>query len=358
MVTQSTHTHTILTYYILTVCVLLLSVAYTTLPTRAHAQDVGSVQGVASMQIVLTPSIPGPNTQVTARVQDYSLNLDRSIITWKIDGEVVKTGAAEKIFTFTTGPAGSSLTLQVTAGEVGGRTVSTSRLLRQGYVGIIWEADTYTPPLYKGKALHSPGSTVKITALPMLLDARGTPIDPSKLVYTWKNNYYKMANLSGLGKQTVFVTNTKFLQPLDITVTVSDATSEVTALGAIRIPVSQPYILFYEQHPLRGVLYERALTGTFSLSSKEVSVIAEPYHMSAASRDDGELSYEWRVANEPVTSAKGTIILRTEGEGDSKTPVTLAVRHAINLLQSARSVLTVVFDTSVLDNKTPDFFSL
>jgi len=46
-------------------------------------------------------------------------------------------------------------------------------------VDLMWEANTYTPPFYKGKALTSSKSSITVTAIPQLKTSDKKILDPN-----------------------------------------------------------------------------------------------------------------------------------------------------------------------------------
>lgn len=342
-------TQTIGSYVLL---VISLFIASTFTPIQTMAQ-VG--YPLDSAQIKIKPEIPGPLQDVQIEVLSNSVNAATAFITWRINGEVVRTARGATLYTITTGPIGTPTVLEVTVEGTNGRTVSVSKVLYPAYVGIVWEAQTYTPPLYRGKAHHSPGSEVRVTAVPILIDEDGKQLKPEDLMYTWKIDNASRPLLSGVGEQTAVMTNFRYLQPLEVSVDVSSLDERIIARGKITIPVKQPEIVLYEQHPLLGVLYTRAIPASAYRLQNEANIVAEPYHMSVAVRDDESLKYDWRVGSNKI-DARGIITLRPEGSGEGSTILSLALTHVREILQSAR--LRTSVDFRATESAQTEFFAL
>jgi len=103
--------------------------------------------------------------------------------------------------------------------------------------------------------------------------------------------------------------------------------------------------LLYEQSPLRGVKYERALQGNFNLTNEEVVVTAEPYFFSAKDRRDAGIIYSWFLNGRQVSGNpddESSIVLRRES-GSGSSLISLSVKHPGKLLQEAANAITVNF---------------
>jgi hypothetical protein len=99
------------------------------------------------------PEKPGANQDVYAEIESYAIDLSRSQVTWLINGVIKKQGFGERTFSFKTGPLGSSMNLRVVAISPQGQSIEEEIVIQTSEVDLIWKADSYTPPFYKGKAL-------------------------------------------------------------------------------------------------------------------------------------------------------------------------------------------------------------
>ncbi len=327
----------------------LLVLAYTA--PIVNAQNPPSL---VNMEVTAKPAIPKPFDQVELTVKSYNVSLATALITWKVDGQVVRSSRGAQSHTITAGPIGSATAVEIVA-ENEGRTVTTSYILRPQYVGIAWEAQTYTPILYRGKALHAPSSSIRVTALPVLVNRSGIELSEDDLQYTWSIHRSVQPQLSGYGKQSVVVENSRILQPLDIAVEVRSRDNTLVAANNVRIPVSQPQILLYEQNPVLGVRYARALGNEYAISAREATLVAEPYHLSTPVRDDASLVFDWRVGAQRI-EARGLITLRPEGVGAGRVPLSLVMQSRNEPLQSARTTVQVLFKAD--DSAATNFLSL
>jgi len=315
------------------------------LPFLAHGQILGD-----DLVVEANPVLPRAYESIDFTLSSFSFDLSRSQISWRVGGELKQEGVGKINFTTTTGALGSSLIIDVVVRQPNGGKVSRQVVLRPAEVDILWQAHTYTPPLYKGKALASPKSLLKITALPHLITSKGVPLSPSNLIYTWEQDGVVLGSLSGFGKDSIVVQGGRLSRTKTaITVSVSSFDETLKAKDSVSIRAYDPFILFYEKHPLEGIKYERSLEDTFSLGEKEVTFRAEPYFFSLDDIVDGELDYQWKVGGKkvnPTSKDKRELTLRREGEGEGVAQVELKIENFNRLLQLAENSLRVLFGKS------------
>ncbi len=203
-------------------------------------------------------------------------------------------------------------------------------------VEMVWEAHSYTPPFYKGKALYSIGGEVAVVALPPAYLG-----NPSTLSYVWKKDAEVQGAFSGVGKNSFTFSGSQFGESPLITVEVSNGNT--SSYGSLRLQQTAPVVRFYENRPLEGVSLDHALPRSFSTREKEVVVEAYPYFFSASGRADSTLSYTWTANGQKLTDARGASISIQSTEPRSVI-VGLSISHLKEILQSAEDSLTVVFE--------------
>lgn len=298
-------------------------------------------QSADDIFIKLSPEIPGPNQSVNISLTSYSVDLDRSQISWSLNGKVSSSGIGRKTFSLTTGGIGAESRVSISVNtEVG--SLSRSISIIPGEIDLLWQVtDAYVRPFYKGKALPSPGATIKMVAMPNL----GGGEKPSNLVYQWSRNNKAAQADSGYGKNSFTFKNSYFDLTEKISVSASSVSGAAGAENKISVPIASPFVLLYEDRPLEGVRYERALSGFFNLSKEEVRIVAEPYNMTASERSGGNLSYDWKLNNEKSPGAledPSAIVLRSES-GSGLVNLSLVLSNLNKTLQSAGASLNVSF---------------
>lgn len=340
---HKTHLYLLLFSIMCTAAVLFVAYFATSSvhPQKAYAQFVESGP-LAGGSISLKPAYPRPGDTVTATFKTSHIDLSQSVITWRLNGEVVQQGYSDKTYKFSVGDIGSVFILQVSAENQNGKRVAKSATIRVGKVSIAWEARTYTPPFYGGRALRSPGSAIALLALPSVMDENGTLIDPSTLTYMWSIDKGSSSVVAGRGKQSAILASEQPFDPFTISLKVKDMNGEIRAVAKITIPVVRSKVLFYEDNPLLGIRYETALQDTHTIPSEEVVVVAEPYYMSSDSRSSDMLTYEWHLNNETY-DFPGSIILRPEGVGAGSARINTIVTNKKFRMQKTREELTILF---------------
>jgi hypothetical protein len=321
-------------------------------PIRASAQFEGledlfnnQIPGVGNPLILeMTPSAPGPNEEVSVRAQSFSLDLNRATITWRVNGTLAAQGIGATDISFTTGEIGSATTVSVTATE-SGATYTTSLTVRPTAVDLLWQASSYTPPFYRGKALPSSESVIRVIATPQIV-VSGRRIPAGELVYTWKIGNRIIERGASTGKNIIEIEGPHIFETYAVRVSVETLDGSVTALGSANIRAVQPQIVFYENDPLLGIRYERALPDTFELTNDEVRITAHPYYFTGANRTDGgEHTFTWTIDGRDVANPladQSSIILRQTGGAGTAT-VALMIQNVTEILQRARETLTVTF---------------
>ncbi|MEX0917395.1 MAG: hypothetical protein WDZ90_02650 [Candidatus Paceibacterota bacterium] len=317
--------------------ILFASFLLFSLPIFLNAQGFGT-----GIEVTVSPSSPRPQEAVTLRVQGFSFDLNRAPIRWFVNGELRKSGVGEREFSTTAPSLGSSLRVEVLAENPNGDIVSASTVIQPSEITLLWEAETYTPPFYRGKALPSHSSTIKVTAFPNF----GAGTNPNTLIYTWRQDGVVLGSKSGTGKQTLILRGTRPFSDTSISVDVSNQSGSLSGRGFLTLSPKNPEIILYEEHPTLGVLLERALQGEFELPRSETTLVAYPYFFSGDVRSNPSLEYKWSLnGSETNTDASdaSSITLRHTGEGGGTSSLRLTIQNAQEILQSAQRQLQISF---------------
>ncbi len=288
--------------------------------------------------VEFSPENPGPNTGVSANIISYSFDINRSFITWIINGQTKLKGTGEKSFSFQTGNMGTQTALSVSITTDSGAQLRKNFSFKNADVDILWEALTYTPPWYKGKALPSSESLIKITAIPHFSGS----ISPSKLIYNWSVDFKNKPDISGLGKRSFTLRSVDVFNENKISVTVSNYDESITAEKNISIAIGQPKIISYEENPLEGTRSNQALQKEFQLNSVAINIRAEPFFFSTINLKN--LLYEWTMNSQKIATEEFPNILSlARGEQSGKSAIGLKIKNPINIMQFAENSLRVNF---------------
>lgn len=309
----------------------------------AGVPSASAQRGPDPIRIRVTPEVPGPNASVTIELQDSTTTLGDAVITWSKDGKVALSGVARRTFTFETRGVGETTQVHVLV-EKGSAIVEREFTFRPSVVTLVWEADTYVPPFYKGKALASPGAQVRVFAFADVRDPRGNRIAESDLFYEWEKDGVKFADRSGIGVASFSFEASQLAPGERVSLTVRTRDGEIAGRSSLLLTYYDPLLLLYERHPLRGIRYERALSPEASFASQELTLVAEPYFFSVGERDGADLSHEWTVDGNPIEGGRGLVTLRNESE-EGEAFVTISVQNTKRnrLLQTADATLRLFF---------------
>ncbi|MCK5285670.1 MAG: hypothetical protein KAJ58_00370 [Candidatus Pacebacteria bacterium] len=267
------------------------------------------------INIKLNPAFPSAYQNVTVTTEIYITDIYKAKISWFIDGVLKSEGIGNKEFNFRTKNFGetTNLSVQVTSSDIG-QLIKTFKIIPTE-LDLIWETDTFTPPFYKGKALNTHESTVKIVAIPNFINNNGVKIDPKELIYLWKKDWKISNSDSGYGKDSFSIVGPGLFKDNMISVEVTTLDGIIKNKKSILIRNNIPEVIFYENHPLLGILNNRNLK-YFPVSntySEEIKIKVYPFYFSLYNKDN--IKYEWLVNNKPVYDFKEDITLRREGEG-------------------------------------------
>ena len=214
--------------------------------------------------------------------------------------------------------------------------VNLSQEIVASNVTMIWEAQTYTPPFYKGKALYVDGASAKVLALPP-----ASLGDPANLSYTWKLDGEVQQAASGVGRDFFIYEPSIFGGSPLIVVEVARSGTKV-ATGALRVPQVKPSIVLYPSLPLAGILFGNKAS---SVEGDEIALEAYPLFFGVTTKMDPSLEYKWLVGDELAQNPLGNVgrlILRSESGGSVR--VGLSVINSANVLERAETATSLTFE--------------
>jgi hypothetical protein len=309
--------------------------------------------GIDPVQYIVSPETPGPNQSVTIEAQGVGAFLGDATITWQLDGKTMSSSVGQRTFTFTTGPLGSVNRVHVEIDSSTQGTLTHDFTFVPSNVNLIWEAHTTTPFTYRGKALYSPGSTIKVVAFPTIVSG-GTTISANNLSFEWQRNGTPVPAQSGKGFSTFTFSGDQLRGGEDVSVDVYFSGVKVGS-AAVSIPAVEPELVFYNKDDLRGVLFDQALPSTVSLTGKEVTLQAVPYYFSSDSAQNGNLTFNWILDGQPTTgpdTANGILTLRQTGEGNGSATVSATMQNSdqSKFIQSATAALQINFGQTSSSN--------
>ena len=310
---------------------------------------------LGSAQIELDPPYPSPGTRVEATFRSTALDIYSTNVTWTMDKKVVLRASGDTRYHFIAGPIGSVMVLSATAHDAEGVERTATAIIRVSDVSLVWEGRTYTPPFYLGRALSGGGGSLVVLALPVVPDSSGQPTATDQLYFEWHADDGTTPFAYGLGKAAVLYRSRPLsTEPPSVSVVVKDINGAVRAARTISVPVTDPSVVLYEDDPLYGIGYDRALGNEYPIAGRAVSLVAEPYYFSVPSRTDTSLTYAWEVGEQTLENA-GSITLSPGGDGGGVSPLRVAVTHNTVWQQRADASTQIAFTAASTPNTMQGF---
>ncbi|MEI8337823.1 MAG: hypothetical protein WCF92_01600 [bacterium] len=315
--------------------------------TKSIAQTTSVPGQISEIQeqidVNVEPQAPSPNEAVKISLEAYGTDLTKADIIWKIDGVTAKRGRGLLELNTTAGGAGTSKKIDIAIIPFNGPEVDKSITIAPEKVDIVWEGKTYTPPFYKGKALYSSQSNVVVAAFPNFKANGSIGVDPSHLTYNWLNDTDAIPEYSGYGKNFIIYNGLILLDSHTITLNVtSDTSAQSTAF--VNLAPYQPNVLVYEDSPLYGILFNKALPTSFALSNSEITLAAFPYNFVFNSRTDKDTQYTWSMNGEDLSiTNQPSMVFKTTSSDVGQTSIGIDVKSISNFLVEASQSLDISF---------------
>lgn len=299
--------------------------------------NTGLPQGISEdLNITITPEIPDPREPITIFVESFSTNLQTSTITWSEDGKIIKSDFNETTFQTIAPEVGQKKVITMTIEKSNGSVIEKKITFAPAEVDLVYEAETYTPPFYKGGALFTSQSNLNFVAVPRFISEQNTLISPQNLVYKWKIDNRNIQASSGVGKNKFTYEGVLIQRPTNITVEVTSLDGLFQAKDVVEISLQNPEVVVYENNPVHGIIFEKAIEGTFNMDREEISLTAQPFFFN--SRDvDGFLTQYYWYTNGILGSESdlGEVTFRADSEQKGIASIQVVANRASYLLQNA-----------------------
>ncbi|MBI1999544.1 MAG: hypothetical protein HYS74_02775 [Parcubacteria group bacterium] len=281
-------------------CGLAAVTFWTISPAVATAQ-------AEAVSIILRPPTPEPFTEVTAEARSFAIDLNQTEIVWTLNGEVLLRGVAEKTITLRTGKAGTPFALMATAQGADGVRATGEKTFFVSSVDLLWEAPgVIVPALFPGKALAAAGSIVRVAALPEIFSGN-QKIPARNLLFFWSIDGERFGAYSGKGKNILPVKmsgGAGATHRVQVSVSLPDNTPVAERSTTIR--VAAPEVLFYEEHPLLGALYQNAISSKTLFRGQDIDVRAAPYFFTTPAKN---IVFSWKANGADIAAGQDSSIL-------------------------------------------------
>lgn len=256
------------------------------------------------ISLKVSPQVPEPGKPVVLTVNAYGTDISKAKITWKTDGKVVLGPGVATSLTLTMGTIGDAVTVEVIVEPFNGPAVNKKVTLIPGEVDLIWEAEGYNPPFYKGKIFYGPEKNVKVVAIPNIYDTSGKKVNPLNLDFKWSKNNEIEGSVSGAGKNYWPFKGWILLKSIEVGVTVGSE-GKVRGQSSFNLPSFFPEVRMYENSGIYGILFNRSLLGTSELKDTEQTVEVYPFSFGIQNRTDPAFRVTWQMNRKNIFSTEG-----------------------------------------------------
>jgi hypothetical protein len=309
--------------------------------------DVNSLKEVTGVtekiSFSLSPSSPRPGQLVTATLSNYSSDLNKLQISWYVNDILVKKEIGATKHSFTVGDLGKLTKIKVVILKQNGTTFEKTYSFRPAEVALIYEAQTFTPPFYDGKAYFSRESKLKVYAIPQVLDASGKYVRPENIIYKWYLDGSVVQDQSGYGKQTFDYKGGVLSKSFRVGVDISTMEDNSVANSTISINPVSPEVLIYEKSPTLGALYNNAISSSFSINTPEIEFEAVPYFFDKDLVSNRSTVYGWKLNGSKINSPNiNSLIFRNEKNEEGRATIGVDISNS-TMLQRASNSFSLIF---------------
>ena len=289
------------------------------LPVMAGAQslgDLGAVSGDA-FTVSVRPQYPAPHEQATISVLSSSLDLTNAVMTVSVGGKETYRGAV-RAFSVALGATGSVTNVRVTISS-GGANYSQTISIQPQDVVLIAEPISSAPILYPGKPLVPLDGDVRIVAMADLKDANGRMSSPTTYSYAWTVDGVQIANSSGIGKEAIIVASPLQYRARDVSVAVTNSSGVLIGGASLSLTALEPSVRIYQNDPLFGIRFDRALSDSYTIAGAETTLYAAPFSVPTTG---GAPLIQWFL-NGSTAQDGASITLRPSGSGQGNASLSL-----------------------------------
>lgn len=318
------------------------------LPAGTGAQSIGDLGSISGEPFTLSvdPQYPAPYSQAVISSIHGSVDLTNATMSASVGGKEIYKGSVRPL-SVKLGKAGSITNIRITISS-GGTNYSKTVSVQPQDVVLIAEPISSAPPLYQGKPLVPLGGSVRIVAMANLRNAAGAASSPTRYSYAWTVDGTHISNSSGVGKSTIIVASPLQYRSRSVSVAVTSPDGALVGGASISLSAEQSLVRIYENDPLLGIRYDRAVSGNYSIAGAEATLYAAPFYMSTTS---GLPSVQWFLNGDPAQIGN-LITLRPAGRGEGSA--------SLSLVASTKQSATAAMNLSLIFGAKQDtnFFGL
>jgi hypothetical protein len=281
------------------------------------------------------PQYPAPFGRAILSVLSDSIDLAGATMTVTVAGGEIYEGNAKPV-AVALGKAGSITNAVVTI-TVGDASASQTIAVQPQDVSLVVEPVSSAPPLYPGKPLVPLEGSVRVVAVANLRGANGKATDSATYSYAWTVDNTNIAASSGIGRSALMVASPLQYRQRDVSVTVRSADGGLIGGDSLSLVPQEPSVRIYQNDPLLGIRYDRALADTYSINASEDTLYAAPFSFPITT---GALLLRWFL-NGAAAQTGNLITLRPSGSGEGTASLSLTASAGEST--AATTDLTLLF---------------
>ena len=288
------------------------------LPLFGFAQSLdGSVGNTDPFTISVLPQYPAPLNPAVLSFLSSTLDLTNATIAVSIGGKQIYKGSVQPVPVML-GKAGSVTSVLVTVTSAG-NTYTQTVVIQSEDVVLIAEPLSSAPVLYPGKPLVPLEGNTRVVVVANMADAAGKILDPATLSYSWTVDDTRIANSSGIGKTAVIVASPLQYRERTVSVVVQSQAGSLVGGATLSLSPQEPSVRLYENDPLLGIRFDRALSDSYAISGSEVSLYAAPFSLPLI---NGAPFIQWFLGGTAAQTGN-LITLRPSGSGQGTAALSL-----------------------------------
>lgn len=297
------------------------------------------------ISLSLTPERPAPGNTVRISAASFSPDLERSDITWYANDKIIAQGPGLKGIDVTAGPLGSETHVVAVAQTADGTSNSGDAFIRPTEIDLLWESDSYIPPFYRGRALPSAGTSLRLQAVPRFKLPSGALVPEQDIIFTWRRNGSVVQSVSGRGRSSARLQAPVLFGTDIVTVEAASLDGSLQGSASVRVPSVEPVLQLYLDPPLFGVMYNQALGQQTAIADSEMSFAAVPYFAQAQSPNDSRLIYGWKVNGTDIEADPGrpSELTINSDKSTGLAQIALSLTHSANWFMQSLGAWAVSF---------------
>ena len=270
------------------------------------------------MVLEIYPEYPGPNEKVKISLKSGSEDVHTlSSVEWFVNGEKILTDTLSDTVSISLEALGEVVTVSAILKLYNGMTYKVQRRLLPIVFDLLVEGNVYTPPGYQGRNIVVSQSNIRAVVNLLYIDENGNKHTSEDFFFEWQFDDMPV-------QSNIFQSNFAILPSLDhitspgrIRVIGNHKSKDIFLKKIDHVYVYNPEVLLYENHPLYGIRFGSALSGTLKLLQK-TNLAAMPLFFDKRDVLTRNIYFKWEEDNQEILSGTGEQHLQLTPSSDKK----------------------------------------